>query len=46
MKLEDKVLLRKRFITETVNDQLKNISQRTRPNGLLAGAVHATLCPF
>ena len=27
MKLEDKILLRKRFIFETVNDQLKNISQ-------------------
>ena len=27
MKLEDKLLLRKRFIIETVNDQLKNISQ-------------------
>lgn len=27
MLLEDKLLLRKRFIIETVNDQLKNISQ-------------------
>lgn len=27
MLLEDKILLRKRFIVETVNDQLKNISQ-------------------
>ena len=27
MKLEDKILLRKRFVIETVNDQLKNISQ-------------------
>ncbi|KAF3362057.1 hypothetical protein PHSC3_001368 [Chlamydiales bacterium STE3] len=27
MKLTDKVLLRKRSIIETVNDQLKNISQ-------------------
>jgi transposase len=27
MKLEDKLLLRKRFIIETINDQLKNISQ-------------------
>ncbi len=27
MKLKDKVLLRKRSIIETVNDQLKNISQ-------------------
>jgi hypothetical protein len=27
MKLTDKVLLRKRAIIETVNDQLKNISQ-------------------
>jgi hypothetical protein len=27
MKLEDKILLRKRFLIETINDQLKNISQ-------------------
>ena len=27
MRLEDKLLLRKRFIIETINDQLKNISQ-------------------
>ena len=27
MRLEDKILLRKRFIIETVNDQLKNVSQ-------------------
>ena len=27
MKLEDKLLLRKRYIIETINDQLKNISQ-------------------
>ena len=27
MKLQDKILLRKRAIIETVNDQLKNISQ-------------------
>ena len=27
MLLEDKIMLRKRFIIETVNDQLKNISQ-------------------
>ena len=27
MKFEDKLLLRKRFIIETINDQLKNISQ-------------------
>ncbi len=27
MKIEDKLLLRKRFIIETINDQLKNISQ-------------------
>lgn len=27
MKLEDKLLLRKRFLIETINDQLKNISQ-------------------
>jgi len=27
MKLEDSLLLRKRFIIETINDQLKNISQ-------------------
>lgn len=27
MRLEDKILLRKRFLIETVNDQLKNISQ-------------------
>ena len=27
MKLEDKLLLRKRFVIETINDQLKNISQ-------------------
>ncbi len=33
MLLSDRLLLRKRFIIETINDQLKNISQRTRPNG-------------
>lgn len=27
MSLQDKILLRKRSLTETVNDQLKNISQ-------------------
>ena len=27
MKLQDKLLLRKRYIIETINDQLKNISQ-------------------
>jgi len=27
MKLEDKLLLRKRYIIETINDQLKNISE-------------------
>ena len=27
MRLEDKMMLRKRFLIETVNDQLKNISQ-------------------
>jgi hypothetical protein len=27
MRLEDKLLLRKRYIIETINDQLENISQ-------------------
>jgi hypothetical protein len=54
MPMMDKVLLRKRAIIETVNDQLKNISQisRTRhrsPNNCLvnvvAGLIAYTLQP-
>ncbi len=54
MKLTDKILLRKRAIIETVNDQLKNISQiehtRHRNAGnflinLLAGIVAYTHQP-
>lgn len=52
--LMDKLLLRKRFIIETINDQLKNISQiehsrhRSPANfvvNLLAGLVAYTLQP-
>lgn len=54
MKLEDKLLLRKRFIIETINDQLKNVSQiehsrhRKPPNfavNLLAGLIAYTHQP-
>lgn len=54
MKLEDKLLLRKRYIIETINDQLKNISQieHTRHRkpanfavNLIAGLVAYTLQP-
>ncbi|MGK5595753.1 MAG: transposase [Parachlamydiaceae bacterium] len=37
MKLTDKVFLRKRVIIETVNDQLKNISQIEPPRHRSAG---------
>jgi hypothetical protein len=54
MKLEDKLLLRKRYIIETINDQLKNISQieHTRHRkpanfavNLIAGLIAYTLQP-
>jgi hypothetical protein len=54
MPLLDKILLRKRFLIETVNDQLKNISQiehtrhRSSMNfyvNLLAGLIHYTHQP-
>ena len=54
MPLADKLLLRKRFIIETINDQLKNISQiehtrhRSPTNfavNLIAGLIAFTLQP-
>jgi hypothetical protein len=54
MKFEDKLLLRKRYIIETINDQLKNISQieHTRHRkpanfavNLIAGLIAYTLQP-
>ena len=54
MCLDDKLLLRKRSIIETINDQLKNISQiehschRSYPNfvvNLLAGLIAYTFQP-
>ncbi len=54
MPLADKLLLRKRFIIETINDQLKNISQiehtrhRSPTNfavNLIAGLIAYTLQP-
>ena len=54
MRLEDKLLLRKRYIIETINDQLKNISQiehsrhRKPANfavNLIAGLIAYTLQP-
>ena len=54
MKLQDKLLLRKRYIIETINDQLKNISQieHTRHRkpanfavNLVAGLIAYTLQP-